>query len=237
MTKEWDSLPVHIGIIMDGNGRWAKSRNKPRLYGHRAGVETIRNVVTLASQWGIQVLTLYAFSTENWKRPKAEVNGLMKLFGAYLKKEVKELHKNNVRLCIIGKRDVLAPELVRLIEEAEDLTKDNQGLTLNVAVNYGGRLEVLDAVQKLAKMVKNGDVEPEEINETLFQEALYTDGLPDPDLIIRTSGELRLSNFLIWQCAYSELWFTPVLWPDFDETVFREALDEFSRRKRRYGGI
>lgn len=237
MTKEWESLPVHVGIIMDGNGRWAKGKNKPRLYGHKAGVETIRNIVKLASQWGIQVLTLYAFSTENWKRPKAEVNGLMKLFGAYLKKEVQELDKNGVRLRIIGRRAALAPELVKLIEQAEEKTKDNKGLTLNVAVNYGGRLEVLDAVQAIAQKVKQGELEPEDIDENLFQESLYTGTLPDPDLIIRTSGELRLSNFLIWQCAYSELWFTPVLWPDFDESAFREALDEFARRKRRFGGI
>jgi undecaprenyl diphosphate synthase len=232
-----ETLPAHVGIIMDGNGRWAKQRNKPRLFGHRAGVETIRNVVTLASSWGLDVLTLYAFSTENWKRPKAEVQGLMKLFGDYLKKEVDALHKNKVCLRIIGRRDVLAPALVKLIEEAEALTRDNEGLVLNVAVNYGGRLEVLDAVRGLAQKVKDGSLDPMDIDEPLFSRELYTAELPDPDLIIRTSGEHRLSNFLIWQCAYSELWFTPVLWPDFSEAVFREALEDYARRKRRFGGI
>lgn len=237
MKTDWKTLPAHVAIIMDGNGRWAKSKNKPRLYGHKTGVETIRNVVTLASQWGIKVLTLYAFSTENWKRPKAEVNGLMKLFGDYLKKEVQSLHENQVRLCIIGRRDVLAPSLVQLIEDAETLTKDNKGMILNVAVNYGGRLEVLDAVRSLAEKVKEGQLQPEEIDERVLQESLYTKDIPDPDLIIRTSGELRLSNFLIWQCAYSELWFTSVLWPDFTEEVFKEALDDYCSRKRRFGGV
>lgn len=237
MATEKGNLPAHVGIIMDGNGRWAKQRNKPRLFGHRAGVETIRNIVTLASQWGIQVLTLYAFSTENWKRPRGEVKGLMTLFGEYLKKEVEELHKNQVCLRIIGRRDELSPLLNRLIREAEEKTQNNTGLVLNIAVNYGGRLEVLDGVRALARKVKDGLLEPEEIQEQTLEEALYTHGLPDPDLIIRTSGELRLSNFLIWQGAYSELWFTPVLWPDFTEEIFQEALNEYCRRKRRFGGI
>ncbi|MBF7095812.1 isoprenyl transferase [Alkalibacter mobilis] len=237
MSIEIKHLPKHIGIIMDGNGRWASRQNKPRLFGHRAGVETIRDIVKLASKYQIEVLTLYAFSTENWKRPKAEVSGLMKIFGEYLRKEIKELYSNNVKFRIIGDRDPLSARLKDEICKAEKLTENNTGLVLNIAVNYGGRSEVIYAVKTIAQMVVDKKIQIDQIDEKIMDKTLFTEGLPDPDLIIRTSGELRLSNFLIWQCAYSELWFTPVLWPDFNEEVFMEALNDFQNRKRRYGGI
>ncbi len=231
------NLPNHVGIIMDGNGRWAKMQNKPRLYGHKAGVETIREIVKISSRLGIKALTLYAFSTENWKRPHTEVAGLMGIFSRYLKKEVSELNDNNVKLRIVGDIAPLSQKLKEQIAESEKLTKKNTGLVLNIAVNYGGRSEVLNAVREIAEMVKQGRIHPGDISESTIEENLYTYGLPDPDLVIRTSGEMRLSNFLIWQCAYSELWFTPVLWPDFTEEIFLSALEEFQNRKRRFGGV
>ncbi|NTW71698.1 MAG: isoprenyl transferase [Eubacteriaceae bacterium] len=230
-------LPAHIGIIMDGNGRWAKLQNKPRIFGHKAGVEAIRSIVKASSKIGIKVLTLYAFSTENWKRPKAEVEGLMSLFSNYLKKEVNELHKNNVCFRIIGEKSMLSGSLVNLIAESEALTKNNTGLVLNIAVNYGGRDEIIWAVKEIARDIALGRMEPEDIDSGMLERHLYTAGLQDPDLIIRTSGELRLSNFLIWQSAYSELWFTDVLWPDFTEAVYMGAINDFQKRKRRYGGV
>jgi undecaprenyl diphosphate synthase len=231
------NLPNHVGIIMDGNGRWAKMQNKPRLYGHKAGVETIREIVKISSRLGIKALTLYAFSTENWKRPHTEVAGLMGIFSRYLKKEVSELNDNNVKLRIVGDIAPLSQKLKEQIAESEKLTKKNTGLVLNIAVNYGGRSEVLNAVREIAEMVKQGRIHPGDISESTIEENLHTYGLPDPDLVIRTSGEMRLSNFLIWQCAYSELWFTPVLWPDFTEEIFLSALEEFQNRKRRFGGV
>ncbi|SHE27728.1 isoprenyl transferase [Alkalibacter saccharofermentans] len=232
-----ENLPNHVGIIMDGNGRWAKMQNKPRLYGHKAGVETIREIVKVSSRLGIKALTLYAFSTENWKRPHTEVAGLMGIFSRYLKKEVSELNDNNVKLRIVGDIAPLSQKLKEQIAESEKLTKENTGLVLNIAVNYGGRSEVLNAVREIAEMVKQGRIDPEDISESTIEENLYTAGLPDPDFVIRTSGEMRLSNFLIWQCAYSELWFTPVLWPDFTEEIFLSALEEFQNRTRRFGGV
>ncbi|HAE62825.1 MAG TPA: isoprenyl transferase [Eubacteriaceae bacterium] len=233
----FENLPQHVGIIMDGNGRWAKMQNKPRLFGHKAGVETIRQIVKASSKWGIKVLTLYAFSTENWKRPQTEVAGLMGIFGKYLKKEIIELNKNNVKFQVIGDKTPLSQNLKTQIKESEDLTRENTGLVLNIAVNYGGRSEVLHAVRNVAQKVKDGIIDLADIDESLISENLYTCNLPDPDLIIRTSGEMRLSNFLIWQCAYSELWFTPVLWPDFTEEVFQSALVDYQNRKRRFGGV
>ena len=233
----FENLPQHVGIIMDGNGRWAKMQNKPRLFGHKAGVETIRQIVKASSKWGIKVLTLYAFSTENWKRPQTEVAGLMGIFGKYLKKEIIELNKNNVKFQVIGDKTPLSQNLKTQIKESEDLTRENTGLVLNIAVNYGGRSEVLHAVRNVAQKVKDGIIDLADIDESLISENLYTCNLPDPDLIIRTSGEMRLSNFLIWQCAYSELWFTPVLWPDFTEEVFQFALVDYQNRKRRFGGV
>lgn len=233
----FENRPQHVGIIMDGNGRWAKMQNKPRLFGHKAGVETIRQIVKASSKWGIKVLTLYAFSTENWKRPQTEVAGLMGIFGKYLKKEIIELNKNNVKFQVIGDKTPLSQNLKTQIKESEDLTRENTGLVLNIAVNYGGRSEVLHAVRNVAQKVKDGIIDLADIDESLISENLYTCNLPDPDLIIRTSGEMRLSNFLIWQCAYSELWFTPVLWPDFTEEVFQSALVDYQNRKRRFGGV
>ncbi|HCX63645.1 MAG TPA: isoprenyl transferase [Eubacteriaceae bacterium] len=236
-TVSFSVVPNHVAIIMDGNGRWAKERNRPRIFGHRAGVQAIREVVTCCGKYGVKALTLYAFSTENWKRPKTEVEGLMKLFDEYLKKEVSKLHENNVVLRVIGDRSRLAPSLVERIEESERQTKDNTGLILNLAVNYGGRDEIIRGIKTIGEKISSGELNPDQIDGTVFSQYLYTKDLPDPDLIIRTSGELRLSNFLIWQAAYAELWFTDVLWPDFREENLLESFASFEKRKRRFGGI
>ncbi len=229
------SLPRHIAIIMDGNGRWAKKRLLPRHAGHRAGVETVRRVLTLCAEKGIEVLTLFTFSSENWRRPKEEVSLLMNLFIMALKREVKILHKNNVRLRIIGAPNAFPEKLQKLISNAEILTKDNTGITLVIAANYGGRWDIVNTAKHLTQKVLDGTLQVEDINESLFRQHLSLGDLPEPDLFIRTGGEQRMSNFLIWQLAYTELYFTDTLWPDFDKAAFQEALDSFASRERRFG--
>jgi len=232
-----DRLPHHIAIIMDGNGRWAQKRALPRSMGHRAGVETLRKIVKTCSKLKIQVLTVYAFSTENWSRPKDEVGVLMTLLVEYLRKELQELHKNNVIIRAMGKICDLPPEAQRELAHAMESTCDNTGLVLNLALNYGGRSEIIDAVKRLSKEVLSGKQHIEEIDEQRFSETLYTKGLPDPDLLIRTSGEMRLSNFLLWQLAYTEIVVVEQLWPDFSQKSLIEAIKVYQKRDRRFGGI
>jgi undecaprenyl diphosphate synthase len=226
---------THVAIIMDGNGRWARSRGLPRVIGHRKGAEAVRRVVEVAPELGIQFLTLYSFSSENWGRPESEVGELMQLLRHYLRSEIVDLHKSNVRLRIIGERERLAPDIVRLIENGENLTRDNTGLTLVVALSYGGRQELTRAMRALAAEVSAGRYRPEEIEEKDVARYLMTEGIPDPDLVIRTSGEKRLSNFLLWQSAYAELVFVDTLWPDFGRQHLEAALCEYQKRERRYG--
>jgi undecaprenyl diphosphate synthase len=229
--------PRHVAIIMDGNGRWAAGRGLPRLEGHRRGVEAVRRCVRLASEFGIDYLTIYSFSSENWRRPEQEVSDLMGLLKLFVRNDLAQLHSNNIRIRIIGDREGLASDILGLLLEAEERTKDNTGLTLVVAFNYGGRQEIARAARVLAQRVKAGEIEPQDITVDSFTEALDTHGVPDPDLVIRTSGEQRISNFLPWQSAYAEYVFVPEYWPDFDREVFAAALEEFARRDRRYGGL
>lgn len=230
-------LPAHIAIIMDGNGRWARKRNLHRIMGHKAGVEVLREIVRISSQIGIKVLTLYAFSTENWKRPADEVNSLMGLLVEYLRKEVKELDEQNVKIMAIGDLSKLPDICQEELNRSIDITANNTGLVLNLALNYGGRSEITDAVRKIATLVKAGEIQIEDVNECLISQHLSTGKLPDPDLIIRPSGELRLSNFLLWQCAYSELWFSDINWPDFTKDHLFRAIIDFQMRDRRFGGV
>lgn len=230
------TLPEHVAIIMDGNGRWATQRHMPRFQGHRYAVKSVRACVEAAAELKLPVLTLYAFSTENWQRPKKEVSALMNLFFEFLKKELDTMLKNNVRFKLIGDRDGLPDFLQERLSHALDSTAGNTGLLLNLALNYGGRDELVRAVRMLAQEVKEGNLQPENIDESLISAKTYTAGVPDPDLIIRTSGELRLSNFLIWQAAYAEYFFTDVLWPDFKKENLHEGLFEYQQRKRRMGG-
>ena len=227
--------PAHVAIIMDGNGRWAKARGLPRIAGHQRGVDALRGVVEAGREMGIDYLTLYAFSSENWKRPMTEVDDLMGLLRLYLRRELRELHLNNVRTRFIGEWQTLAPDIVKLIDDAEETTKDNTGLTLIIALNYGSHLEIVGATRRIATAVADGSMDLEDINEVSFSRHLHTDGIPNPDLVIRTSGEQRLSNFLLWQAGYSELVFMDVLWPDFNKKYLQQAVDEFHRRERRYG--
>lgn len=226
-----EKVPTHVAIIMDGNGRWALSRGLPRLAGHRAGTDNLRRVIEACVEFGVKYLTIYAFSTENWGRPTAEVRGLMRILEDVIERELDELHKEGVQLRHIGRLDQIRPRLRKKVLKAIELTKDNSRLILNVAFNYGGRDEIVHAIQE---MIKDG-VEPETVNADLVNRYLFTSGVPDPDLVIRTSGELRVSNFLIWQAAYAEWYFTPTYWPDFDRTEFHRALVEYSQRNRRYG--
>jgi undecaprenyl diphosphate synthase len=226
-----ENLPRHIGFIMDGNGRWARQRGLPRLAGHRAGAENLRRVLRACGEWGIKYVTIYAFSTENWGRPREEVEGLLNLLDQYIDKELPELVKEGVQVRHIGRMDGVPERLQEKIRQAVEATKGNERLILCVAFNYGGRAEIVDAVRKIiAKGYK-----PEEVDEDLISSHLYTAGIPDPDLIIRTAGEMRLSNFLLWQSAYAEYYSTPVYWPDFDEEELYKALLDFSRRERRFG--
>lgn len=227
--------PRHIAMIMDGNGRWALQRGKPRLAGHEAGAETIRRVLRYCRDAGVEILTLYAFSVENWHRPSEEISGLMQLFGFFLRNEEAELHENKVRLRIIGRREDLSDELNAQIRGIEERTKA-YSFQLILAVSYGARTEITSAVRELARRVSAGELAPEAIDEQAVAECLYAPDVPDPDLIVRTSGEMRLSNFLLWQAAYSELHVTPVLWPDFGEDDFKNALKAFAERDRRFGG-
>jgi undecaprenyl diphosphate synthase len=228
-------LPRHIAIIMDGNGRWAKQRNQPRFFGHRAGVEAVRGVVKACAKKGIGVLTLFAFSSENWRRPEKEVSILMDLLYTALNREVSKLHENRVRLRIIGDRSAFSDKLQKRLAESEELTKDNTGLQLVVAVNYGGRWDITQAARKIASCVQQGDLRADEIDESLLASHLSMAELPEPDLFIRTGGEQRVSNFILWQLAYTELYFTDVLWPDFNERELEAALASFSKRQRRFG--
>ena len=232
-----NNIPKHIAIIMDGNGRWAKKRKLPRTMGHKAGVETIRRVIKESHILGINYLTLYAFSTENWKRPDEEVSALMKLLVEYLRSELAELNKNGVVIRVLGDITRLPKEAQDEVLEAIEVTKNNDGIVLNIAFNYGGRDEIIRAVKLLCEEVKCGNIKSENIDEKVFEDFLYTKNIPDPDLIIRPSGEQRISNFLLWQCAYSEFWYSNVCWPDFKEEHLHKAIYDYQHRDRRYGGV
>ncbi|WPC74753.1 isoprenyl transferase [Vibrio porteresiae] len=228
-------LPQHIAIIMDGNGRWAKERGKPRVFGHKKGVDAVRKTISTAAKLGIKAVTLFAFSSENWRRPEDEVGLLMELFITVLSSEVKRLHKNNLRLRIIGDVTRFNPRLQRKIEQAEELTRNNTGMVLNVAANYGGKWDITQAAKKLAQQVAAGDLNPDDIDESKMAQFISMADLPDVDLLIRTSGECRISNFLLWQLAYAEMYFTPVYWPEFGEDSLVEAISWFVNRERRFG--
>ncbi|MFG1426606.1 isoprenyl transferase [Xanthobacter sp. VTT E-85242] len=230
-------IPVHVGVIMDGNGRWATARNLPRFEGHRRGLEALRRCVRAAREIGIRFLTIYSFSSENWSRPASEVSDLMGLLKRFVRHDLAELHSANVRVRIIGERAELARDICQLLDEAEALTKDNTGLTLVVAFNYGGRQEIAAAAARLAADAVAGKIRPQDISADMITARLDTAGIPDPDLIVRTSGEQRLSNFLLWQGAYSELVFLPIYWPEFDHAALVGAIEEYARRDRRFGGI
>jgi undecaprenyl diphosphate synthase len=227
------NIPNHVAIIMDGNGRWALEKGLPRLSGHRAGTENLREVIEACAEFGIQYLTIYAFSTENWKRPKEEIQGLMRIFKTMLDRELQNLHENGVQLRHLGRLDQIDKELQKKVREAIELTKDNKTLILNVAFNYGGRDEILQAVKNIITAGHSAD----DIDDEQFAKYLYTSESPDPDLIIRTSGEFRCSNFLIWQSAYAEWYFTPTYWPDFNKEELRQALIVYNQRERRYGEV
>jgi len=227
--------PAHVAIIMDGNGRWAKKRMLPKFAGHKRGAEVVRKCVEDAIDLGISYLTLYAFSSENWNRPKEEVSGLMTLLQRYLTREVDELHHKNIRLSFIGDRSRLGANIRELVEAAELKTRDNTRLRLTLALSYGGRAEIVDAARQLGEKIKAGDLSPEDISEEIFATGLQTGDIPDPDLIIRTSGEQRISNFLLWQIAYAEFIFLDVLWPDFNREILEQAIEEYCGRDRRYG--
>jgi len=224
-------IPAHIAIIMDGNGRWAKARNLPRLAGHRAGTENLRRILNACVEFDIKTLTIWAFSTENWRRPQEEVHGLMDILEQVIDRELAEMHKNGVRLRHLGRLEGIADHLQTKVRHAVELTRNNERITLNVAFNYGGKAEILDAVKRI---IADG-IRPEDVDEDLFAGYLSTAGQPDPDMIIRTGNESRISNFMLWQGAYAEWYFTPILWPDFDKEELRKALDEYARRERRFG--
>jgi undecaprenyl diphosphate synthase len=230
-----ESLPQHVAIIMDGNGRWAKSRGLPRTAGHKKGADALRRTLDNCSKEGIRYLTIYAFSSENWKRPDEEINDLMQLLQHYLHQELETLHQRGVNLHFIGDLSRLSPDIREQIQHAIKLTAKNSDFYLTIALSYGSRQEIVRAARKLAQMVKSGEVEERQISEELFAETLDTGGMPEPDLLIRTGGEKRLSNFLLWQSAYTEFYFTDTLWPDFDKTDLTNALNDFAKRERRYG--
>ncbi len=236
-TNSARRIPQHVAIIMDGNGRWAQQRNQIRTMGHKQGAETVKDVVREAADLGIRYLTLFGFSTENWNRPLAEVTELMSLMRYYIRGNVADLHKNGVRLRIIGERHRLEPDVLQIVENAEQLTAGNDKLHLTIAFSYGARQEIVAAAQKLAFEVQEGTLRPEEIDQTRLGHALLTADLPDPDLLIRTSGEKRISNFLLWQLAYTELVFTDTLWPDFCRRDLESAIDDYNGRERRYGNV
>ncbi|MDP2960751.1 MAG: isoprenyl transferase [candidate division Zixibacteria bacterium] len=231
------NLPRHIAIIMDGNGRWAKKRGLPRIAGHRAGVRTVKKIVEAAGELKLSILTLFTFSTENWQRPREEVSAIMNLLYETTKRELSELEKNNVKLITTGKIEELSLRRKEILEKAIQRTKDNTGLVLNLALNYSGRSEILYAVKKISLDISSGIIKPEEVDEKLFSFYLYTKELPDPDLLIRTSGEMRLSNFMLWQTSYTELYVTEVLWPDFSVNDFYQAIWAYQNRQRRFGKI
>ncbi len=229
--------PRHVAIIMDGNGRWAKRRGMPRFEGHRRGVDAVRRAVRAATELGIRHLTIFSFSTENWSRPAAEVAELMGLLRRFIRNDLADLHAQNVRVRIIGEQDGVSEDILRLLAEAESLTRHNSGLGLTIAFNYGGRKEIVRAARSLAEDVAAGRITPDDITEQRFGASLFAGDIPDPDLLIRTSGEMRISNFLLWQLAYAEFVFLPVLWPDFEKTDLEEAIRHFHGRDRRYGGV
>ena len=237
VTPDPSPGPDHVAIIMDGNGRWAKARGLPRVAGHRRGADAVRRVVRGAGELGIPILTLFAFSTENWTRPADEVADLMGLLRHYVRSELDELLRNGARLRVIGNRQGLPDDIVRGISDAERMTRANTRIDVNICVNYGSRAEILHATRNLARQVATGELSPDRIDEARFERELLTAGLPDPDLLIRTSGEQRISNFLLWQCAYAELVFVDTLWPDFSKEHLERAITEFRRRERRYGGV
>jgi undecaprenyl diphosphate synthase len=231
------NYPEHVAVIMDGNGRWAKKRGLTRMQGHRAGVAALREIIKYSREIGLKYLTLYAFSTENWKRPLPEIRNLMDLLVEYINSEIEQLRDNNIRIRVLGDVSALSDSVRKEIKKAVVETSNNDGLVLSVAINYGGRDEILRAVRNIVGDVCKGRVNPRDINQDLFEAYLYTEGMPDPDLVIRPSGELRISNFLLWQIAYSELWFSDCYWPDFNAELFQRALDDYAARDRRYGGI
>ncbi|MUK89882.1 isoprenyl transferase [Ornithinibacillus sp. L9] len=235
--SELVNVPEHVAIIMDGNGRWAQKKGLPRVAGHKEGMDVVRNTVKAAVNYDIKILTLFAFSTENWKRPKSEIEFIMRLPKEFLHIYLPELMENNVRIETIGDFNTLPDYTKEAIQYAKEQTKDNNGLLLNFALNYGSRYEIMRAIKLIMSDADHAKISIDEIDENLFSEYLYTNGLSDPDLLIRTSGEMRLSNFLLWQLAYTEFWFTDVLWPDFSEDIFKQALLDYQHRKRRYGGI
>ena len=231
------SAPNHVAIILDGNGRWAKAQGKPRNFGHLRGAQAVERVMEDAYALGIRYLTVYAFSTENWNRPKAEVTALMSLFREYLKTSIARSMKNNIRVRMIGERSRLSPDIMETITELEEKTKDNTGLQFTIAINYGSRDEITRAVRRIAQEVRDGALSPDAIDEGALAARLDTAGLPDPDLLIRTCGEQRISNFLLWQCAYTEFYYTDIAWPDFDKEELQKAIAAYEKRDRRYGGL
>ena len=234
-TNPENIRPDHVAIIMDGNGRWAKNRGKPRVFGHRRGVETVREAIRSCSEYSISHLTLFAFSSENWRRPEKEVSLLMELFISTLENEIHKMHEKGVRLRVIGDVSKFSARLQNAIVNAENLTRENHKLVLSIAANYGGHWDIINSTKSIAAQVKSGDIDISDINETLFSNHLSTAGLPEPDLFIRTGGEYRISNFLLWQLAYTEMYFTDVFWPDFNDAEFRKALNAFNSRQRRFG--
>ncbi|MBN3884551.1 MULTISPECIES: isoprenyl transferase [unclassified Nostoc] len=230
-------LPQHVAVIMDGNGRWAKRQGLPRIMGHKRGVDALKDLLRCCQDWGIQALTAYAFSTENWKRPQEEVDFLMTLFQRVLRQELREMVEENVQIKFVGNLQDLPRSLQQEIFRSMEETKDNRGIRFSVATNYGGRQEILQACQAIAKLVQQGMLQPNEIDEQVFEKHLYTAGITDPDLLIRTSGEMRLSNFLLWQMAYGEIYITDALWPDFDRAEFHRALCAYQQRERRFGKV
>ncbi|SEG11838.1 undecaprenyl diphosphate synthase [Butyrivibrio sp. Su6] len=235
--EEEKKIPAHVAIILDGNGRWAKAKGMPRNYGHMQGAKAVEDILVVARDMGIKYLTVYAFSTENWSRPEAEVSALMTILRNYLKTSIKKSMKNNVRCRVIGERQALSEDIQKAIQELEEATAENTGLTFTIAINYGSRDEIRRAVKKIAQKVKDGEVNPEEITEDMIGANLDTNFLPDPDLMIRTCNEQRISNFLLWQCAYTEFYYTPVAWPDFDKTQLELAVESYGMRNRKFGGL
>ena len=231
------NIPAHVAIILDGNGRWAKEKGMPRNYGHMQGAKAVEDILVDARDLGIKYLTVYAFSTENWNRPEAEVSALMTILRNYLKSSIKKSMKNNVRCRVIGERSALSEDIQNAISELENATKDNTGLTFTIAINYGSRDEITRAVRKVADKVAKGDLSASDITEQMISENLDTNFLPDPDLLIRTCNEQRISNFLLWQCAYTEFYYTPVAWPDFNKAELEKAIESYSGRTRKFGGL
>lgn len=235
--KSEPRIPAHIAIIMDGNGRWARALGQPRLIGHANGHRTVRRIIHACAELGVKLLSLYTFSTENWARPQEEVNSLMALLKQSAQEELPVMHRNGVRILISGRRHALSEELQTVLKRAEELTAQNTRITLHLAINYGGRSEIVDAMCAIARQVQRGEIQPHEISESTIRDHLYQPDLPDPDLLIRTAGEMRTSNFLLWQTAYTEMYVTPVYWPDFDLPHLMEAIEEYQKRVRKFGGV